>query len=391
MLVLRAFFIGSLIFTFAAKIDKMKKYFIPLMLVLAVVSCNNASDGYTIEGSIEGENTDGTELTLRKYGDNNQLITIDSATVSAGNFVFEGGPAESPELHYIFFGRGQENIPIIVENGEIEVSAQRDSLSYARIGGTLQNDLFYDFLKGSRVLSRKASSMNQDMRVAQGNRDTVVMNSLREEYFELMDEAKGYELEYVKENPNAVVSALIIYRILTTKAKTNAEVQELYEALTPEIKASKTGIKIKEALEKEANTSIGSKAPNFSAPSPDGEELALNDVLGKVTIVDFWAAWCRPCRAENPNVVKVYKKYKDKGLSILGVSLDRNANDWKKAIEDDGLTWYHVSNVQYFDEIARLYNVDAIPASFILDENGVIVAKNLRGPMLEQKIGELLQ
>jgi len=368
----------------------MKKLVVPFLLILILAACQK-TDGYVIEGSMEGENIEGTELTLRKYAEGNQLITVDSAMITNGSFTFNGGPSKSPELHYIFFGKGQENIPIIVENGTIEIKAQRDSLAFAKIGGTLQNELFSDFLKGSRVLSRKASSMNQDMRAAQAKRDTVTMNSLREEYFELMEEAKDYELGYVKENPNAIVSALVIFRILTTKAKENAEVQELYDALTPEIKESNTGIKIKEALEKDANTSIGSKAPNFSAPKPNGELLALNDVLGKVTIVDFWAAWCKPCRMENPNIVKVYNKYKDQGLSILGVSLDRNANDWKKAIENDGLTWHHVSNVKYFDEIAKLYNVDAIPAMFVLDENGVIVAKNLRGASLDTKIGELLQ
>jgi peroxiredoxin len=233
--------------------------------------------------------------------------------------------------------------------------------------------------------------MNQDMRAAQSKRDTVTMNALREEYFELMEEAKAYELDYVKDNPNAIVSAIILYRVLATKAKENAEIQVLYDALTPEIQESNTGKMIKEALEKDANTSIGAKAPNFSAPNPNGDQLALNDVLGKVTIVDFWAAWCRPCRAENPNLVKVYDKYKDQGLSILGVSFDRNADDWKKAIEDDGLTWHQVSNTSYFDEIAKLYNVDAIPASYILDENGIIVAKDLRGASLDAKIGELLQ
>ncbi len=369
----------------------MRLYFIPLILLFFTTACKKSTDGFLIEGAVQGDNAEGTELTLRKFGDNNQLIIVDSATVKAGKFSFDGAPVEGPELYRIFFGNGQENIPLIVENGVIEVSAQRDSLAFAKIGGTLQNDLFYDFLEGSRVLSRKASSMNQDMRVAQANRDTVMMNSLREEYFELMEEAKGYELDFVKNNPNALVSALIISTILNTKAKPISEVKELYEALSPEIKASSTGVKIKETLDKEANTSIGSKAPNFSAPSPEGKEVALNDVLGKVTIVDFWAAWCRPCRAENPNVVKVYNKYKDKGLSILGVSLDRNANDWKKAIADDGLIWHHVSNVQYFDEIAKLYNVDAIPATFFLDENGIIVAKDLRGPSLDQKIGELLQ
>ena len=165
----------------------------------------------------------------------------------------------------------------------------------------------------------------------------------------------------------------------------------MYDALTPDIRETTVGKRIKSKLEKNASTAIGNKAPNFSAPTPSGEELALNDVLGKATILDFWAAWCKPCRVENPNVVKLYNKYKEKGLSILGVSLDRRAEDWIKAIDDDGLEWHHVSNVRYFDEIAELYNVSAIPATFILDENGVIVAKNLRGPELEAKISELLQ
>jgi thiol-disulfide isomerase/thioredoxin len=114
--------------------------------------------------------------------------------------------------------------------------------------------------------------------------------------------------------------------------------------------------------------------------------------MGKVTLIDFWAAWCKPCRAENPNVVSAYKKYHDKGLNIIGVSLDRSAEDWKKAIADDGLIWNQVSHVAYFeDPIAKLYGVDAIPAAFLLDENGVIVAKNLRGSQLEEKVAELLQ
>ncbi|MBT8296773.1 MAG: TlpA family protein disulfide reductase, partial [Maribacter sp.] len=129
----------------------------------------------------------------------------------------------------------------------------------------------------------------------------------------------------------------------------------------------------------------------FSAPTPTGEILALNDIKGKATLIDFWAAWCRPCRAENPNVLKVYNKYHDKGLNIIGVSLDKTAEAWKKAIKDDGLIWHQVSNTAYFnDAIAKMYNVDAIPAAFLLDENGVIVAKNLRGPALEAKVAELL-
>lgn len=141
----------------------------------------------------------------------------------------------------------------------------------------------------------------------------------------------------------------------------------------------------------EGKTAIGEKAPEFSGPNPNGETIALKDVLGKVTLVDFWAAWCKPCRAENPNIVAVYEKYHDKGFNVLGVSLDRTEAAWKKAIEDDGLEWHHISNLAYFeDAIAKMYNVNAIPAAFLLDENGVIIAKNLRGPALEEKVSEVL-
>ncbi len=187
-------------------------------------------------------------------------------------------------------------------------------------------------------------------------------------------------------------------RAIASREFSSNEIQAMYDAFTPEVKETSAAKKIVEQLnllkdfeEQSKSTEVGAKAPEFTAPGPNGQEIALNQVLGKVTLVDFWAAWCRPCRAENPNVVAVYNKYHEKGLNIIGVSLDRKAEDWKKAIEDDGLTWNHVSHVQYFnDPIAKLYNVDAIPAAFLLDENGVIIAKNLRGPALEAKVAELL-
>jgi len=367
----------------------MKRYSI-LALFAALVACQSNPGGYTINGTVTGDLKDGTAVYLKKANDQNQPVDVDTALVKNGSFTFTG-KAEMPELHYLFIEDTRGNIPLVLEEGTIEVTTQKDSLAYADIEGTPQNDLFSDFLKSSRDLSRRALSMNEDMRDATIHQDTAVMNSLRDEYFELQEEAKDFELNYAKENPDALISALIIDKILTTGSLPKEEIQELYDALSPDIKKTKVGQKIKDRLEKEAKVSIGSKAPNFSAPTPSGKELALNDVLGKVTILDFWAAWCKPCRAENPNVVRIYNKYKDKGLNILSVSLDRNADDWKKAIQEDGLDWNHVSNVQYFDQIAELYNVNAIPAIFILDDKGIIVAKDLRGEALDQKIGELLQ
>lgn len=141
-------------------------------------------------------------------------------------------------------------------------------------------------------------------------------------------------------------------------------------------------------------TNIGNNAPIFSGKTPDGKDLSLEDIKGEVIILDFWASWCGPCRRENPNVVKMYNKYHNKGLEIIGISLDKanQKNRWIRAIAQDRLTWQHLSNLQGWNEpIAALYGVRSIPATFILDKDGVILAKNLRGLALENKIATLLK
>jgi peroxiredoxin len=170
------------------------------------------------------------------------------------------------------------------------------------------------------------------------------------------------------------------------------------------LKETDKGKKIEEKLlqqlkkiEKTQYLEIGKIAPTFEAPTADGTLVSLDELKGKVTIIDFWAAWCGPCRRENPNVVRVYEKYHDQGLEIIGVSLDgqrRQKNPkqtWLDAIEKDKLTWTHVSHLKYFeDPVAKLYNITSIPATFILDKDGRIVAKGLRGKALELKVQELL-
>ncbi|MEX0314166.1 MAG: peroxiredoxin family protein, partial [Allomuricauda sp.] len=268
---------------------------------------------------------------------------------------------------------------------------QKDSLGYAKLKGTVQNELFMNFLDESRKLQEQLGSMRNDMRAASQQRDTATVTALREEYIEFQEVVKNFNVDFAKENPNALISALIIGNLMSNKIIPEDEIRELYEALTPEIKQSAPGERLKEQLDKLKTTQIGGVAPEFSAPTPDGNMLALSDVKGKITLIDFWAAWCRPCRMENPNIVSVYNKYHDKGLNVIGVSLDARAEDWKKAIEADGLEWNHISNLKRFqDPIAQLYNINAIPAAFLLDENGVIIAKDLRGPALEAKVAELL-
>ena len=176
-----------------------------------------------------------------------------------------------------------------------------------------------------------------------------------------------------------------------SKAVEEQKIKALIEALSPEIKQSDAGQKLMANWNANLATAIGSKALEFSGPNPDGKTLSFGELKGKVTILDFWAAWCKPCRAENPNVVSVYNKYHEKGLEIISISLDKNREDWIKAIAADQMDWHHISSLAYFDDpIAKQYNIRAIPATFILDENGVIVAKDLRGPALGAQIEKML-
>lgn len=145
-------------------------------------------------------------------------------------------------------------------------------------------------------------------------------------------------------------------------------------------------------LDKVKNFQIGGTAPDFTQATPDGGELSLSDLRGKVVLIDFWASWCGPCRRENPNVVKVYKEYKEKGFEILSVSLDKDKNRWLQAIEQDGMDWKHVSDLKYWsNEVAKMYNVSSIPHTILLDQEGKILARNLRGPALQQKLAEIFE
>ncbi|MCM4168167.1 Thiol-disulfide oxidoreductase ResA [Arenibacter antarcticus] len=375
----------------------MKKLILSLSVIIGLVACNNKPEGYVLNGTLTGDIEDGTQVFIRKINESNQPYDIDTTTVVDGKFSIKG-TAASPDLIYVFVDQVQGYTPLVAENGTIELTAQKDSLNFAKVTGTVQNDVFFKYLDNSRSLSDKAMSIQKDLQEASMTGNEATVNSLKDEFAELQEEYKNFELQFIKDNPNGLISALLIDKVLNSRIVESAEAQEMYDALTPEIKETVTGKKIaasltaaKEREEKGKSTSIGAIAPDFSGPTPNGGKISLKEAMGKVTIIDFWAAWCKPCRVENPNVVNVYNKYHEKGLNIIGVSLDRKEEDWKKAIADDNLTWNHISSLDYFDDaIAKLYNVDAIPATFILDENGVIIAKNLRGPALEEKISELL-
>ncbi len=380
----------------------MKKILLFLATAALVTSCNKlAENEYEITGTID-PSMNGKSIYLEKQGGYMGFVPVDTVKVENGKFIFKDTVGE-PALYFI----GVEGDPgskanFILEPGNIVMEINKDSIFRSKRSGTYNNDKLTEYYDKLEVMNKKRSDFmaknNQAMMDARKDNDTVVINRLTKEYEVIGKEMEDINTKFIKDNPKAFISVLMVKQIASSGAVPLAELKELYGNLDSKVKNTKEGkevAKIFTELEQQeankANVSVGKKAPGFSAPNPEGKQVSLAESMGKVTIIDFWASWCKPCRMENPNVVAMYKELHGKGLNIIGVSLDRDAAKWKEAIAADNLTWNHISNLKFWEEpIAQMYGVKSIPATFILDENGTIVATDLRGDELKAKVEELL-
>lgn len=371
----------------------MKKIALVVFAALLVIACNK--DGFEITGLAEGVEN-GKKVYLETQTDLGP-VSLDTAVVENGKFKFEGKLKEGIELAFVRIETLNGSVPMILENGDISVEFNKDTIQNSKIGGTKNNDHFQNYNNESQVIYKKMMKFQVDnqekMAAAQQAQDTVSINLLMKDYNKFQDDMNEQSKKFISKNPDAFVSGLLLENFLMRNYLTPEEVKGYYSKLDKSVVDSKSGKNIKKMLDSMTSVNIGSVAPDFSAPSPDGKMISLKESMGKVTLIDFWASWCGPCRQENPNVVALYNEFHDKGLNIIGVSLDKegDAQKWKDAIAKDGLTWNHISNLKHWKEpIAEQYNVKSIPATFLLDASGKIVAKDLRGEELKAKVKELL-
>ena len=376
----------------------MKRIFLLLMVASVSFSCKTEEplppNTYEIIGSAEGV-VNGLRAYIKVVEGNRERV-IDTAIVMNETFTFKG-KATVPSISRITINSVQGNFPFVLESGRINVKINKDSLFYSIAQGTKNNEDYHNY---KNVLKERVKEINDLKAQIDNSTPQDKINEINRLGRQKTVEVQEYAYEFINNNVNSDFSLLLLE---TQVGRTNlnlSKVKESFNNLQGVIKRNahyeSVGKKINDyigVLEAQANTDIGKVAPDFSSPTPEGEMLALNDIKGKATIIDFWASWCGPCRRENPNVVSVYEKYHDKGLEIISVSLDKpgQKDRWLKAIEDDKLTWNHVGSLQYFnDPVARMYNVNSIPSMFVLDESGTIVGKKLRGQALHDKISELL-
>ena len=364
-----------------------------LFITVLFISCNNTdSNTYTLEGNALGY-ADGTEVFLYEIDGNNQSTIKDTLTVTKNKFSTSFVKSDETALHFLRIDTSPNNILFFTENENLKANIYKDSITSSFVTGGMQNELFVAYNKEMAKMLKKRIATNQAYQTAQAEQDGILITELRQENIALAAKERAFKREFVKKNANSIFGLMLASELYQKEELTATEVTDLIAGLGPKLASHDLVADLKMAMEANKKAEVGGLAPQFAAPDPDGNELALKDAMGKYTIIDFWASWCRPCRMENPNVVRVYNKYHDKGLNIISVSLDKAGQKerWLKAIKDDNMDWYHVSNLKFWqDPIAKQYSVRSIPATFLLDEQGNIIDKNLRGRALEAKIASLL-
>jgi peroxiredoxin len=363
----------------------MKKVIYLLILAAYVFACNSGPR-YVIKGKIGDSDSITFMLQKREAG---KIVTIDSAVSKKGSFKM-AGTVEYPDLVQLVAINTQYRTSFYLENSAITITGKLDSLFNAKITGSKTQDEYTSLIESQKPLSKKYSGLVKEYQAARQADDTARISEIEKAADDVAKGMSAMQKQFIKNNPSSYVTPSILrslsYEMEPGEIEAAINAMDTSVAKLPVVKELKVRV---DAMKKVA---VGQKAPDFAMTDVDGNPVSLSSKIGaKLLLVDFWAAWCGPCRKENPNVVEVYNEFKTKGFDVFGVSLDQSKDEWLKAIADDKLAWTHVSDLKYWNnEAARMYAVNSIPANFLLDETGMIIGRNLRGIDLKNKVKEVL-
>lgn len=373
----------------------MKKTFL-FLLIPAFSFANPPKKGEIIKGHAQFK--DAVHMVYLNYRYADKLVK-DSAGLKDGHFEFKAAISE-PTLAtlYVKFENADENsrpridaMQIFMEPGTMKIEV-KDSMKFAKITGSRAQKDFEAFNDLQKPFNEKAAALSEQYMAFRKDKNEEGMKKVEEDFDKLSDERseKVYHT-YLNEHLKSPISLYVLqqYAGYDIDAK---KVEPIFNQLPAMIRNSASGVAFKKQIETAKKTGIGAMAMGFTQNDTLGKPVSLSDFKGKYVLLDFWASWCGPCRAENPNVVKAFNQYKDKNFTILSVSLDQPGKKeaWLDAIHKDGLAWTHVSDLQFWNNaVAKEYGIRAIPQNFLLDPTGKIIAKNIRGEELNKKLAEV--
>jgi peroxiredoxin len=362
----------------------MKQIFILAALLPLFSVAQNDNNSFSISGNIKGL-ADSTMVFLANPGESSEVYATTYS--QGGKFTLSGKLSEANIYQLAFIGY-KDNVELFMGADNVTITGDAKAIKKLAVKGSALQADYKLYQQRFDPIKTKLNDLAAKINAAQAGkkRDSmiVVFNGLK-------TKAVAELNRFIIEKPGSPVTTFLMF-VINPLLGGPDELEEKYNSLLPAAKKGMYAAMIEKTINDARIGSIGSTAPDFVQNDTANIPVRLSSFRGKYVLIDFWASWCRPCRVENPNVVAAYQQFKAKNFTVLGVSLDQDKANWIKAIQDDNLTWPHVSDLQYWNNaVARQFQISSIPQNLLIDPSGKIIGKNLRGPELISKLQEIIK